>query len=364
MIDLAGIGNLLEYLVAADNITCEERDRIILRIAKENDIAEYTLSALAGYGKSKSEVLESVARRKNSVSQDKKQDESYISLTEIARAHSEDAPGYVIQSWLRSGNTLAFLNLWEQENNPDYSEAGYEELLEKKKAASFTLTLKLWIDRTKAIGIVSKQGKAGGTFAHPMIACEFASWIAPEFENFGLIKKTCISIYIDKREQLPSSFVLHQYLKVSTEENIFSSGAALVQGLMKVHGKSISQKDFRDRITDNVIIDNDYVTVIVTGYEDDEIWGYTANLFLLNKTDKTVMFSVDDASVNGFMADPFYATSVSAGKCAFSSMAWSDTTLEENGITEVEEIEVLFRAYDADDFMGEDFANEVITLNP
>ena len=87
MIDLAGIGNLLEYLVAADNITCEERDRIILRIAKENDIAEYTLSALAGYGKSKSEVLESVARRKNSVSQDKKQDESYISLTEIARAH-------------------------------------------------------------------------------------------------------------------------------------------------------------------------------------------------------------------------------------------------------------------------------------
>ena len=52
MIDLAGIGNLLEYLVAADNITCEERDRIILRIAKENDIAEYTLSALAGYGKS------------------------------------------------------------------------------------------------------------------------------------------------------------------------------------------------------------------------------------------------------------------------------------------------------------------------
>ena len=66
--------------------------------------------------------------------------------------------------------------------------------------------------------------------------------------KIGLIKKTCISIYIDKREQLPSSFVLHQYLKVSTEENIFSSGAALVQGLMKVHGKSISQKDFRDRI--------------------------------------------------------------------------------------------------------------------
>ena len=182
LVDMYGIGLMLEHLVAEGNITCEERDRVILRIARENDIAEYMLSNLAGYGRSKQEVLKRAERRKNSELQGKKQDESYISLTEIARAHSEDAPGYVIQSWLRSGNTLALLNLWEQENNPDYSEAGYEELLEKKKAASFTLTPKLWIDRTKAIGIVSKQGKAGGTFAHPMIACEFASWIAPEFK--------------------------------------------------------------------------------------------------------------------------------------------------------------------------------------
>ena len=182
LVDMYGIGILLEHLVAEGNITCEERNRVILRIARENDIDEYMLSNLTGYGRSKQEVLKRAERRKNSELQDKKRDESYISLTEIARVHSEDAPGYVIQSWLRSGNTLALLNLWEQENNPDYSEAGYEELLEKKKAASFTLTPKLWIDRTKAIGIVSKQGKAGGTFAHPMIACEFASWIAPEFK--------------------------------------------------------------------------------------------------------------------------------------------------------------------------------------
>lgn len=123
-----------------------------------------------------------IDKKKGLESQGKKQEEGYISLTEVARAHSEDAPGYVIQSWLRSGNTLAFLNLWEQENNPNYSETGYAELLKRKKTASFTLTPKLWIDQTKAIGIVSKQGKNGGTFAHPMIACEFASWIAPEFK--------------------------------------------------------------------------------------------------------------------------------------------------------------------------------------
>ena len=180
-VDLAAIGNLLGYLVAADNITCEERNKIMLRIAKENGLTEYILHGLAGYGQSKDEVAKHIAHKKASAPQSKEQGESYTSLTEIARAHSEDAPGYVIQNWLRSGNTLAFLNLWEKEHNPDYDEAGYMELLEKKKAASFTLTPKLWIERTKAIGIASKQGKSGGTLAHPMIACEFASWVAPEF---------------------------------------------------------------------------------------------------------------------------------------------------------------------------------------
>lgn len=163
LVDLVGMGNLLEALVAEDVISCEERDRIILRIAEKHGFTGYSLSTLAGYGRSKSEVMERAARRKASAPRSKEQDESYVSLTKIAQAHSEDSPGYVIQSWLRSGSTLAFLNLWEKENNPDYSEAGYMELLEKKKTASFTLTPKLWIDRTKAIGMFSKQAKSGGT---------------------------------------------------------------------------------------------------------------------------------------------------------------------------------------------------------
>lgn len=116
--------------------------------------------------------------------------------------------------------------------------------------------------------------------------------------------------------------------------------------------------------TDTVIIDDDYVTVIVTGYEEDGLWGYTVNLFLLNKTETDVMFTVDEASVNGYMADPFYASEVAAGKCEFSSMSWSDTTLEDNGITAVEEIEFTLRAYDSDDWSADDFVNELITLIP
>lgn len=181
-VDLVGIGNLLEDLIVKDIITCEERDRIIQRIAADNGFPDYKLSILAGYRRSKDEVLERAARKHLTVPQYSRPGGSYVSLTELVQAHSNDTPGYVIQSWLQSGNTLAFLNLWEKENNLDYCENGYRELLKKKKAASFTLTPKLWIDQTKAIGIVSKQGKSGGTFAHPMIACEFASWLTPEFK--------------------------------------------------------------------------------------------------------------------------------------------------------------------------------------
>lgn len=128
LVDLAGIGNLLEHLVAENAISCDERDRIIQKIARDNDLAEHTLPILAGYGCSKSEVLERTAHRESTTLQCHRPDESYISLTDIVRAHSDNAPGYVIQSWLRSGNTLAFLDLWEKENNPDYREGAYREL--------------------------------------------------------------------------------------------------------------------------------------------------------------------------------------------------------------------------------------------
>lgn len=116
--------------------------------------------------------------------------------------------------------------------------------------------------------------------------------------------------------------------------------------------------------SDTVILDNEYAQVIVTGYDKDEIWGYTVNLFLLNKTDKNIMVSTDNVSVNGFMADPLYATDVSAGKCAFSSMSWSDTTLEENNIKDVLEIEFELRVYDSDNWLGDDYAKETIKLKP
>lgn len=116
--------------------------------------------------------------------------------------------------------------------------------------------------------------------------------------------------------------------------------------------------------TDQVLADNDQVTVLITEKVKDPIWGYTLNLFIMNKSDTSIMVAVDEASVNGYMADPFFAKSVSPGKCAFTSMSWSDSTLQENGITDVESIEFKLRVYDDENWSGADFFNEVVTVNP
>ncbi len=116
--------------------------------------------------------------------------------------------------------------------------------------------------------------------------------------------------------------------------------------------------------SDQILVDNDAATVVVTSKEKDSIWGYTLNLFIVNKADKEIMISADDATINGYMADPFFATSVQSGKCAFTSMSWSDSTLEENDITDIEEIEFKLRGYDPNNWDADDFFNEVVVVQP
>lgn len=116
--------------------------------------------------------------------------------------------------------------------------------------------------------------------------------------------------------------------------------------------------------TDQILADNEAVTVILTGCGHDGFWGYEARLFIVNKTDTTIMVSADEASVNGYMADPFYADSVGAGNCAFSSITWMDSVLEENGITDIENIEFVLRVYDENDWTADDFFCEKITIEP
>lgn len=109
-------------------------------------------------------------------------DFTYLSLTDEARSVNQDQPGYVIQSWLRDRTTVSFLHYWETQNNENFDAAGYKALEEELKSPTLTLTAKKWIEATRAIGLRSKQGKNGGTYAHPEIACVFRAWLHPEYQ--------------------------------------------------------------------------------------------------------------------------------------------------------------------------------------
>ena len=107
----------------------------------------------------------------------------YISITDIAR-YKSDEPKDVIKNWMRGKDTLEFLGLWEQLHNPYFKGVEFDSFRTQAGANAFTMSPKKWIEATNAMGIVSKSGRYGGTYAHSDIAFEFASWISPEFKLY------------------------------------------------------------------------------------------------------------------------------------------------------------------------------------
>ena len=99
----------------------------------------------------------------NEITVQTRNEEDYICITDIARYKEADRIDHVIQNWLRNRNTVEFLGIWEQLNNPDFKPLEFEGFRKQAGLNSFTLTPKQWIERTGAIGIVSKSGRYGGT---------------------------------------------------------------------------------------------------------------------------------------------------------------------------------------------------------
>lgn len=114
----------------------------------------------------------------------KSDSDEYISLTDIARhkdaIHTDD----LIKNWLRNRNTIELLGFWESIYNPDFKPVEFDGFRKQAGLNSFVMTPKRWIESTNAIGIISKPGRYGGTFAHKDIAFEFASWISIEFKLY------------------------------------------------------------------------------------------------------------------------------------------------------------------------------------
>lgn len=111
-------------------------------------------------------------------------EDAYISLTDIAKYKNPENAFIVVANWMRNHSTISFLGLWEQIHNPNFKPIEFDRFKAESGNNAFTLTPQQWIKATDAIGIVSKSGRYGGTYAHTDIAFEFASWISPEFKLY------------------------------------------------------------------------------------------------------------------------------------------------------------------------------------
>ncbi len=115
-------------------------------------------------------------------------DGDFISLTDIARYKDTERTDYLISNWLRNRETVEFLGIWEQLHNSGFNPIEFDGIKKQAGLNSFILTAKRWIESTGAIGLISKPGRYGGTYAHKDIAFEFASWVSVEFKLY-LIKE-------------------------------------------------------------------------------------------------------------------------------------------------------------------------------
>ena len=114
-----------------------------------------------------------------------KENEEYISLTDMAKYRDSKNPAQIISLWLRTYSTIEYLGLWEMLNNPNFKPHIYEEFKIESAKPHFWMSPKKWIDETDAIGLTSKSGRyGGGTYANSDIAFKFAAWISAEFELY------------------------------------------------------------------------------------------------------------------------------------------------------------------------------------
>ncbi len=147
-------------------------------------------------------------------------EEDFISLTDIAKYKNSESPADVVKNWMRSKSTIEFLGIWEKINNQNFKLVEFDQLWNMAGANAFVLSPSKWIEKTNAIGIVSKSGKNGGTFAHKDIAFEFASWISAEFKLYLIKEFQRLKLEENERKQLgwdAKRFLVKANYKVHTD---------------------------------------------------------------------------------------------------------------------------------------------------
>lgn len=191
-----------------------------------------------------------------------------------------------------------------------------------------------------------------------MITSIFAQQVAP-----GKKANETLSFYKSNFEDAGITSVDKLEFKLHVYDSDDWMADSVVEETFVVYptGLSDSQITIPDRWTgsnEKVIVDNDKITFIILGTYTDKIWGYSVAVYLENKTDKNLMFTWEDSSINGFMIDAFWATTVTPGNRKIDSISFSDSKLEENGIKEVKDIEFGLKIYDTKDFSADNIVRE------
>ncbi len=128
----------------------------------------------------------SIVVRGTTVAVTTRNEHDYISLSDMVR--SFEGQGALIEQWLKTKDSVLFLGVWEQLNNPEFNSIEFEGIRNEAGRNSFFLSVKRWVEKTGAIGVYASAGRYGGTYAHRDIAFEFGSWLSPEFKLY-LIKE-------------------------------------------------------------------------------------------------------------------------------------------------------------------------------
>ncbi len=201
--------------------------------------------------------------------------DDYISLTDIAKYKNSEFPADVVKNWLRSRSSIEFLGLWEELNNSNFKLVEFDQFKNQAGSNSFVMSPQKWITSTGAVGLISKSGRNGGTYAHIDIAFEFASWISPEFKLY----------------------IIKDYQRLKTDEN---SRLSLEWNVNRLLTK-INYQIHTDAIKDNLISNDLTVKQIGITYANE---ADVLNVALFGKTAKE--WRVENPDLKGNIRD--YAT--------------------------------------------------------
>ncbi len=152
---------------------------------------------------------------------------------------------------------------------------------------------------------------------------------------------------------------------VTPAEDRTAEPVSRVEGHIYPQGKEEAALYIRPAQSDDlVLVEDDRMQVVITGCRRDEVWGYVVDVFIQNRTDRELTFTLEDGSVNGLQANPHFYGVVPGNVCAFGSFYWSNSTLEGLGISQVETVYAVLRCYDAEKWLEDDLVRQSFTLNP